>query len=149
MPVGLIGLFALVWGFTADIRLACGLIGGMGVLMALLALLASRAAASWQSAQGPHALRLAINHLSRERGSGLFQLAGFALALMLFGLLWAARVDLLEDFSTRLPADAPNRFLVNVADSETGRDPGRSAPGRGHHLGLLPHGARAPGPYRR
>ena len=43
----------------------------------------------------------------RERGSGLFQLAGFALALMLFGLLWAARVDLLEDFSARLPADAP------------------------------------------
>ena len=52
------------------------------------------------------------------RGSGLFQLAGFALALMLFGLLWAARVDLLEDFSARLPADAPNRFLVNVADEE-------------------------------
>ena len=52
-------------------------------------------------------LRLAISHLSRECGSGLFQLAGFALALMLFGLLWAARVDLLEDFSARLPADAP------------------------------------------
>ena len=118
VPVGLIGLFALVWGFTADIRLACGLIGGMGVLMALLALLASVLLRLGSRLKGPHALRLAINHLSRERGSGLFQLAGFALALMLFGLLWAARVDLLEDFSTRLPADAPNRFLVNVADSE-------------------------------
>ena len=30
VPVGLIGLFALVWGFTADVRLALGLIGGMG-----------------------------------------------------------------------------------------------------------------------
>ena len=118
VPVGLLGLFALVWGFTADVRLAVGLIGGMGVLMLLLALLASGLLRLGSRLKGPHALRLAISHLSRERSSGLFQLAGFALALMLFGLLWAARVDLLEDFSTRLPADAPNRFLVNVADEE-------------------------------
>ena len=118
VPVGLLGLFALVWGFTADVRLAVGLIGGMGVLMLLLALLASGLLRLGSRLKGPHALRLAISHLSRERSSGLFQLAGFALALMLFGLLWAARVDLLEDFSTRLPDDAPNRFLVNVADAE-------------------------------
>ncbi|GJA68926.1 ABC transporter permease [Aeromonas caviae] len=109
VPVGLIGLFALVWGFTADIRLACGLIGGMGVLMALLALLASVLLRLGSRLKGPHALRLAINHLSRERGSGLFQLAGFALALMLFGLLWAARegVDRELNFTTTsaLPAD--------------------------------------------
>ncbi|WP_421272815.1 ABC transporter permease [Aeromonas taiwanensis] len=118
VPVGLLGLFALVWGFTADVRLAVGLIGGMGVLMLLLALLASGLLRLGSRLKGPHALRLAISHLSRERSSGLFQLAGFALALMLFGLLWAARVDLLEGFSTRLPDDAPNRFLVNVADAE-------------------------------
>lgn len=134
VPVGLIGLFALVWGFTADIRLACGLIGGMGVLMALLALLASVLLRLGSRLKGPHALRLAINHLSRERGSGLFQLAGFALALMLFGLLWAARVDLLEDFSTRLPADAPLRdavcltLLVSVQLDEHGAASWRYAP---------------------
>jgi putative ABC transport system permease protein len=107
--VGLIGLFALVWGFTADIRLACGLIGGMGVLMALLALLASVLLRLGSRLKGPMPCAWP-SITSPERGSGLFQLAGFALALMLFGLLWAARVDLLEDFSTRLPADAPNRF---------------------------------------
>ncbi len=118
LPVALLGLFGLVWGFTADATLALGLIGGMGLLMGLLALIASLLLRLGRRVQGPHALRLAISHLSRERGSGLFQLAGFALALMLFGLLWAARVDLLGEFSTRLPADAPNRFLVNVADGE-------------------------------
>ena len=118
VPVGLLGLFGLVWGFTADVRLALGLIGGMGLLMVLLALLASGLLRLGGRLKGPHALRLAISHLSRERGSGLFQLAGFALALMLFGLLWAARLDLLDDYSARLPADAPNRFLVNVADGE-------------------------------
>ncbi|MFM7969400.1 FtsX-like permease family protein [Aeromonas sp. A-5] len=41
LPVGLLGLFALVWGFTADVRLALGLVGGMGLLMGLLALLAA------------------------------------------------------------------------------------------------------------
>jgi putative ABC transport system permease protein len=118
LPVALLGLFGLVWGFTADATLALGLIGGMGLLMGLLALIASWLLRLGRRVQGPHALRLAISHLSRERGSGLFQLAGFALALMLFGLLWAARVDLLGEFSARLPADAPNRFLVNVADGE-------------------------------
>ncbi|WP_323946367.1 ABC transporter permease [Aeromonas hydrophila] len=118
LPVALLGLFGLVWGFTADATLALGLIGGMGLLMGLLALIASLLLRLGRRVQGPHALRLAISHLSRERGRGLFQLAGFALALMLFGLLWAARVDLLGEFSARLPADAPNRFLVNVADGE-------------------------------
>ncbi|MBL0567684.1 FtsX-like permease family protein [Aeromonas hydrophila] len=118
LPVALLGLFGLVWCFTADATLALGLIGGMGLLMGLLALIASLLLRLGRRVQGPHALRLAISHLSRERGSGLFQLAGFALALMLFGLLWAARVDLLGEFSARLPADAPNRFLVNVADGE-------------------------------
>lgn len=118
LPVALLGLFGLVWGFTADATLALGLIGGMGLLMGLLALIASLLLRLGRRVQGPHALRLAISHLSRERGSDLFQLAGFALALMLFGLLWAARVDLLGEFSARLPADAPNRFLVNVADGE-------------------------------
>ncbi|WP_429137128.1 ABC transporter permease [Aeromonas hydrophila] len=118
LPVALLGLFGLVWGFTADATLALGLIGGMGLLMGLLALIASLLLRLGRRVQGPHALRLAISHLSRERGSGLFQLAGFALALMLFGLLWAARVDLLGEFSARLPADAPNRFLVNVADGK-------------------------------
>lgn len=116
--LALLGLFGLVWGFTADATLALGLIGGMGLLMGLLAVIASLLLRLGRRVQGPHALRLAISHLSRERGSGLFQLAGFALALMLFGLLWAARVDLLGEFSARLPADAPNRFLVNVADGE-------------------------------
>ena len=41
LPVGLLGLFGLVWGFTADTTLALGLIGGMGLLMGLLALIAS------------------------------------------------------------------------------------------------------------
>ncbi|PJG59203.1 ABC transporter permease, partial [Aeromonas cavernicola] len=118
LPVGLLGLFALVWGFTADVRLALGLVGGMGLLMGLLAGLVALMLRLGGRVRGPHALRLALAHLARERSSGLFQLAGFALALMLFGLLWAARVDLVDEFATRLPADAPNRFLVNVADNE-------------------------------
>ncbi|MGL4932978.1 MAG: ABC transporter permease [Aeromonas sp.] len=118
LPVGLLGLFALVWGFTADVTLALGLVGGMGLLMALLALIAALLLRLGAKVKGPHALRLALAHLSRERSRGLFQLAGFSLALMLFGLLWAARVDLLGEFSARLPADAPNRFLVNVAEHE-------------------------------
>lgn len=116
--------------------------------MGLLALLAALMLRLGARVSGPHALRLALAHLSRERSSGLFQLAGFALALMLFGLLWAARVDLLDEFSARLPVDAPNRFLVNVAENER-EDPERAGGSRGHHFRFLSHGAWQADPYRR
>ncbi|MGL4269935.1 MAG: ABC transporter permease, partial [Plesiomonas sp.] len=65
VPVGLFGLFLLVWGFTADIRLSVGLVGGMGLLMGLLTIMASLLLRLGSLIKGPHALRLALSHLSR------------------------------------------------------------------------------------
>lgn len=118
VPVGLAGLFVLVWGFMGDALLAFGLIGGMGGLMGLLALLGSSLLRLGRRMRAPQPLRLALAHMARERGTGLFQLAGFSLALLLLGLLWAVRSDLIGDIRQHLPADAPNRFLVNLMPEE-------------------------------
>ncbi len=59
LPVALLGLFGLVWGFTADATLALGLIGGMGLLMGLLALIASLLLRLGRRVQGP---RTAAGH---------------------------------------------------------------------------------------
>ncbi len=53
LPVALLGLFGLVWGFTADATLALGLIGGMGLLMGLLALIASLLLRLGRRCRGP------------------------------------------------------------------------------------------------
>ena len=53
LPVALLGLFGLVWGFTADATLALGLIGGMGLLMGLLALIASCCCGWGAGCRGP------------------------------------------------------------------------------------------------
>ncbi len=78
--------------------------------MGLLALLAALMLRLGAKVNGPHALRLALAHLSRERSSGLFQLAGFALALMLFGLLWVARSICWMSFRLVCPSMRPTGF---------------------------------------
>lgn len=118
IPVGLLGLFLLVWGLMGDGLLALGLIGGMALLMGLLALLGLLLLRLGRGVGGPRSLRLAVGRMARERGRGLFQLAGFSLALLLLGLLWAVRSDLIGDIDRHLPADAPNRFLVNLMPEE-------------------------------
>ncbi|WP_368165007.1 ABC transporter permease [Aeromonas sp. R6-2] len=118
IPVALLGLFILVWGLMGDGLLALGLIACMGLLMGLLALLGGLLLRLGRKVRGPRPLRLALARMARERGRGLFQLAGFSLALLLLGLLWAVRSDLMGDIARHLPADAPNRFLVNLMPEE-------------------------------
>ncbi|MGL5948857.1 MAG: ABC transporter permease [Aeromonas sp.] len=112
------GLFLLVWGMTHSAWM------GVGFVLGLLALLLQLGGCAWLTLAllrrlplGP-IQRLALAHLARERGRGAMQLAGLALALLLVGLLWALRVDLLADAALKVPAEAPNRFVLNVTDSE-------------------------------
>lgn len=118
LPVGGIGLFALVWGWMGEMVLALGLVGGMVLLMGLLALLGGSLLRLGGRVSGPQALRLVMARMARHPGRSLFQLAGFSLALLLLGLLWAVRSDLVGDMRQHLPADAPNRFLVNLMPEE-------------------------------
>ncbi|GJB97153.1 ABC transporter permease [Aeromonas caviae] len=109
VPVGLIGLFALVWGFTADIRLACGLIGGMGVLMALLALLAYNkvTAGQWLAGKGEVSVDEA---LAGRLGIALGDVLGFTIE----GQAFEARVTSLR--SIKWDNMRPNFYMIFSPD---------------------------------
>ena len=64
------------------------------------------------------ALRLAMSRLQRARLATLMQFGGIALALFLGSLLWIIRGELVDGFLAQLPAEAPNRFLLNIAADE-------------------------------
>jgi putative ABC transport system permease protein len=60
------------------------------------------------------AWRFSIANLERRRLSTLTQVSALGLGIMALLLLTLTRGDLLDNWRTTLPADAPNRFLVNI-----------------------------------
>ncbi len=101
---------------AGEIKLGLYVLGGLaGVLLAgsacawgLLQLLASMR----RHARGVWFYGLA--NVVRRRATSLTQILGFALGLMALLLLTLVRNDLLASWQSALPADAPNRFLINI-----------------------------------
>jgi len=99
-----------------DTRLALIVLGASAALAACLALfgwlamlasgrLARHARASW---------RFGLAGLQRRRGAGIVQVTALGLGLMALLLLVIVRAELLEQWRTSLPADAPDHFAVNI-----------------------------------
>jgi putative ABC transport system permease protein len=92
-----IGGFAMIAGVYAALTT---------VLLALLRGLASTGAIpGW---------RLGLAGLYRRRRNTLIQAVALALGLTALLLLTAGRADLLASWKSRIPADAPNRFAINI-----------------------------------
>ena len=86
-----------------------GLFGGV-LLFGLLAWLAVRALAVLPLPS----LRYALLNLARHGRSNAVQIVALSLGGTALLLLTFVRADLLENWRTRLPPDAPNRFIVNI-----------------------------------
>jgi putative ABC transport system permease protein len=54
----------------------------------------------------------------RRRIGNAFQVASFALSLMVLTCLGVLRTSLIEDWQMQMPVDAPNHFLINIQPSE-------------------------------
>ena len=95
-------------GFIVLAGVAAALLAAGGLSFALLKLvgrLAGSAAGAW---------RIGLANLRRRSFGTTIQVAALALGLMAMLLLTLVRGELLENWRTSLPADAPNRFLVNI-----------------------------------
>ena len=110
------GLFA--WLFTGDARLAGGLLlgmaaglGGLGLIGYVLLWL------PWPLRRGS-AAALAVGQLRRARGSSFLQLAALTLAMLLPGMLWGAYQSLLAGVDSHQLQQAPNRYLINIAEDD-------------------------------
>ena len=113
-----VGVFLglLLWQ-AGDPKLAMmtagGFLAGFGVfaLVAWLGLLLLRRLRGSIRHQG---WRFAVTSLQRRPGATVVQVVSLALGLMALLLLTVVRGDLMEAWRLATPADAPNRFIINI-----------------------------------
>jgi len=133
---GVAAVVALILWHTRDVKLAGTVLGGLfaaAVVSGGVAWLLVRAAATAGRRAG-FAFRFGLANLSRRALGSVVQVVALGAGLLALILLSITRGDLLDNWKRSLPADAPNRFLVNIQPDQVdavGRffaDEGRPAP---------------------
>ena len=114
--VGLAGLALLLWWKAGSAVLGTamlvGITGTLGVLGALAFALIAMVRRLRSRLQGPW--RYGLANVSRRPAASVAQISSLGLGLMVLLLLTFVRTDLLSRWQQALPADAPNRFIINV-----------------------------------
>ena len=113
------GLGLLVW-YSGDVWLTLwALVGGVGVCGAFAVLaLALLRGGRVVGMQAGSAWRLALAGLQRRYRENVAQITIFGIAIMLLLILLLIRTALLDEWRAQLPENAPNHFVMNVADDE-------------------------------
>ncbi|HWJ96404.1 MAG TPA: FtsX-like permease family protein, partial [Telluria sp.] len=115
--LGIVVFMSLLLWQVGDSKLALitagGFLGGFGVfaLAGWVALLLLKRARGAFTSQG---WRFAVTSLQRRPGATVVQVVSLALGLMALLLLTVVRGDLMSAWRTSTPADAPNRFIINI-----------------------------------
>ncbi|WP_445621051.1 ABC transporter permease [Kushneria sp. Sum13] len=111
---------ALLWLYSGDLVLSAGLlVGGLvtlvvlwGVAQVMLSLLLRGATLL------PRHWRMGSRQLARRRQSSIGQILAFAVTFALMALIALVRTDLIDDWQSKLPVDAPNQFAINIQPSQ-------------------------------
>ena len=117
---GCVSLAALMLWIAGEVLLGAVVIAGFGTALGLYALLArsllaviARIGLAPATMRWP-GLRLGLANLRRHSGASILQATALGLGLTALLLLTVARQDLLESWRRKVPADAPNRFIINI-----------------------------------
>ncbi|CAN5434719.1 FtsX-like permease family protein [soil metagenome] len=106
----------LLWQ-AGDLKLglltAGGFLGGMAAF-ALIGWMGLRSLKVIRGAVKHPSWRFAITSLQRRKGATVLQIVALALGLMALLLLTVVRGDLVAAWRNATPADAPNRFVINI-----------------------------------
>ncbi len=118
LALGVAGFAALLLAVSADLALGLIAVGGFAVAVLLFALL------SWVAVRllrrlvheqrAPRWLVLATRQLSARPAYAVVQVSSLAVGLLALVLLVLLRTDLIASWRAATPADAPNRFVINV-----------------------------------
>jgi putative ABC transport system permease protein len=113
---GLVAVFGLLWWQARELKLAAYVFGGFGAAVLVFALAGYGALRllGRLGAGGSVSWRYGLANLVRRARDNAVQIVALALGLTAILLLTFVRSDLLESWRTRLPPDAPNRFLIGV-----------------------------------
>jgi len=118
LALGVLGFAVLLLAASSDIKLGLITVGGFGGAVAIFAL------ASWGAVlllrrvvrenTAPRWLVLATRQLSARPIYAVLQVSSLAVGLLALLLLVLLRTDLISSWRNATPADAPNRFVINV-----------------------------------
>ena len=114
--LGVLALAGLLLLVSGDLRLGAYAIGGFAgalVLFWLFARLGVRAVSRLRGGGG-FGWRQGLANLERHAAASTLQIVALALGLMAMLLLTVTRGELVEVWAKATPADAPNRFIVNI-----------------------------------
>ncbi len=118
LALGVAGFAALLLAVSSDLKLGLIAVGGFAGAVALFALLAGvavmllRRTVNEQTA--PRWLVLATRQISARPAYAVVQISSLAVGLLALVLLVLLRTDLIDSWRQDTPADAPNRFVINV-----------------------------------
>lgn len=120
IAVSLMTIFVLMWLFSGEIVTTLILFGSTLLVIAILfgisrlffaagRRLGLRPGSSWS---------LAIATLQKRANANAIQLISFALAIKLMLFLVVLKNDMITDWQLQVPEDAPNMFIINIAEQE-------------------------------
>jgi putative ABC transport system permease protein len=92
---------------------AAGFLGGFA-FFALVAWLGLQSLRRLRGAVNHQSWRFAVTSLQRRPGATIVQVVSLSLGLMALLLLTVVRGDLMTAWRSATPADAPNRFVINI-----------------------------------
>lgn len=117
---GITAMTVLMLWQAGEIKLGLYMLGGTVVTLLALGALTLLLMNSLKQLLGNHgghnsvAWRFGLANITRRAQGSVVQVVGFGIGIMALLLLTLVRGDLLDDWQKSLPADAPNRFLINI-----------------------------------
>ncbi|MBV5296927.1 MAG: FtsX-like permease family protein [Rhodoferax sp.] len=118
LGLGVLGFAALLLAASSDLKLGLIAVGGFAAATLLFAALSWLAVkllrAIVNDATAPTALVLATRQISARPAFAVVQVSSLAVGLLALVLLVLLRTDLISSWRQASPANAPNRFVINI-----------------------------------
>ncbi len=118
LAAGVLGFAAILLALAGEVALGLIASAGFAAALALFALLAWLAVLLLRrlvpQAGAPRWLLLATRQLASRPGFAVVQVASLAVGLLALSLLVLLRTDLIDSWRKATPANAPDRFVINI-----------------------------------
>ena len=118
LGLGVVGFATLLLAASSDLKLGLIAVGGFAgavVVFAVLSWLAVKLLRwSVNESTAPRWMVLATRQISARPAYAVVQVSALAVGLLALVLLVLLRTDLISSWRQATPADAPNRFVINV-----------------------------------
>ncbi|MDO6487458.1 cell division protein FtsX [Colwellia sp. 6_MG-2023] len=120
IALSLITIFALMWLFSGALVTTLVLFASTLLIIVILFAISRLFFAAGRSLglRPGSSWSLAIATLQKRANANAIQLISFALAIQLMLFLVVLKNDMIADWQMQVPEDAPNMFIINIAEKE-------------------------------